>query len=237
MSTTTIEAPAGTRRVRDARAFRRYVAALILPVPALAIATQPLYRPAYGATGTAETLDAVAAHPGAQRLFVWTGALAMLTLVPAVLAAARLARRRRPVLAVCAAGVNMAAYLGAGLGFAAADMLNEVAARPGFDRAALVPYLDAVAGHGVFGVGIGLFVIGHIAGAVLLGCALWDVVPRWASVALIVSQPLHFVAFVILQNRYLDAASWGLTALGLTACAAVVLRTADDDWDLPPAGR
>ena len=237
MSTATIEAPAGTRRVRDARTFRRVVAALILPVPALAIATQPLYRPAYDATDTAAALDAIAAHPGAQRLFVWTGALALLTLVPAVLAAARLARRRRPVLAVWAAGVNLAAYLGAGLGFGAADMLYEVAARPGFDRSALAPYLDSVAAHGVFGLGIGLFVIGHIAGTVLLGCALWGVVPRWACVALIVSQPLHFVAFVVLQNRYLDAASWGLTALGLTVCAAVVLHTSDDDWDLPPATR
>jgi hypothetical protein len=43
------------------------------------------------------------------------------------------------------------------------------------------------------------------------------------------------VAFVILQNRYLDTAARGLTALGLAACAAVVLRTPDDEWDLPPA--
>ncbi len=48
------------------------------------------------------------------------------------------------------------------------------------------------------------------------------------------SQPLHFVAFVILQNRYLDTLSWGLTALGLAVCAVVVLRTPDDEWDLPP---
>ncbi len=40
---------------------------------------------------------------------------------------------------------------------------------------------------------------------------------------------------MILQNRYLDAASWGLTALALTVCAVVVLRTPDDEGDLPPA--
>lgn len=237
MSTVSIDAPTGTARRRDVRTLRRIAAAIVLPVPALAIATQPLYRPAYGEIETGPALDAIAARPGAQQVFVWTGALALLTLVPAFLAAARLARRRRPALAMAAAGVNTAAYLGAGLGFGTLDLLNEIAARPGQDRAALTGYLDAVAGHGVFGVGIGLFVIGHIAGAVLLGAALWGTVPRWASVALIVSQPLHFVAFVLVQNRILDAFSWGLTALGLAACAVVVLRTADDDWDLPPAGQ
>jgi hypothetical protein len=235
MSTATIDTPALNRRARDARTFRRYAAALVLPIPALAIATQPLYRPAYDATDTAATLEAVAASPGAQALFVWTGALALLTLVPAFLAAARLARRRRPVLATWAAGVNLAAYLGAGLGFGSLDLASEVAARPDLDQATMVAYLDAYATHGVFNVGVGLFVLGHIAGAILLGVALWGVIPRWASIALIVSQPLHFVAFVILQNRYLDAATWGLTALGLTTCAAVVLRTPDDQWDLPPA--
>jgi hypothetical protein len=233
MSTATIEAPP-TRRTRDARRFRRLAAAAILPVPALAIATQPLYRPAYGELDTAAALEAVAASPGAQALFVWTGALALLTLVPAVLAAARLARRQRPVLATWAAGVNLAAYLGAALGFGSFDLANEVAARPDFERATMVAYIDAFAAHGVFGLGIGLFVLGHIAGAVLLGLALWGIVPRWASVALTISQPLHFVAFVILQNRYLDAVTWGLTALGLIACAVVVLRTPDDEWDLPP---
>ena len=237
MSTTVAPAPQVTRRPRDARTLRRVAAALVLPVPALIIATQPLYRPAYGAPDTASTLDAVAAHPAAQTVFVWTTALAMLTLVPAFLAAARLARRRRPVLATWATGVNLAAYLGAGLGFGGYDMATEVAARPGADRAALSAHLDAVASHGVFGLSIGLFVLGHVAGAVLLGAALWGVVPRWAAGALIVSQPLHFVAFVVLQNRYLDAASWGLTAAGLAACAVVVLRTPDDEWDLPPAGR
>jgi len=235
MSAPTVDRPGTSRRPRDARTFRRFAAAVVLPIPALAIATQPLYRPAYGTADPATALQQVAERPAAQSVFVWTGALAMLTLVPAFLAAARLARRRRPVLATWAAGVNLAAYLGAGLGFAAFDLATEVAAGPRFDRAALVPYLDAFAAHGVFGLGIGLFVLGHIAGAVLLGAALWDIVPRWAAVALIVSQPLHFVAFVVLQNRYLDAASWGLTAAGLIACAAVVLRTPDDEWDLPPA--
>jgi hypothetical protein len=233
MSTETLLRTRG--RTRDGRTLRRIAAALILPLPALAIATQPLYRPGYDTLETNATLDAVAADPGAQTLFVWTGALAMLTLVPAFLAAARLARRRRPLLATWAAGVNLAAYLGAGLGFAGLDLATEVAARPDLDRSTMVTFIDGYATHGVFGVGIGLFVIGHIVGAVLLGLALRGTIPDWASIAMVVSQPLHFVAFVILQNRYLDTASWGLTAVALTVCAVTVLRTPDDEWDLPAA--
>lgn len=233
MSTDTLPRTRGP--ARDGRTLRRVAAALIMPLPALAIATQPLYRPGYDTIETDAVIDAVAANPGAQTLFVWTGALAMLTLVPAFLAAARLARRRRPLLATWAAGVNLVAYLGTGLGFGALDLATEVAAGPGLDRSTMVAFIDGYATHGVFNLGVGLFVIGHIVGAVLLGLALRGTVPRWAAIAMIVSQPLHFVAFVVLQNRYLDAASWGLTALALTVCAVAVLRTPDDEWDLPAA--
>jgi hypothetical protein len=114
-------------------------------------------------------------------------------------------------------------------------VVTEVAARSDLDRPTMVAFIDGYSTHGVFNVGVGLFVIGHIVGAVLLGLALRGTVPGWASIAMIASQPLHFVAFVVLQSRYLDAASWGLTALALTVCAVTVLRTPNDEWDLPAA--
>ena len=53
-----------------------------------------------------------------------------------------------------------------------------------------------------------------------------------------VSQPIHFVAFVVLDNQYVDAlAGWGFTAVGFVAVAVALLRTRDDDWDLPPTSR
>ncbi|MGW6278455.1 hypothetical protein [Kribbella sp. NPDC055071] len=219
-------------RPRDVRTARRVAAAIVLPIPAFCIAfAQP---PEYGAADTRAALDAIGAHLGAKHLAVWLGAVVMLTLVPAFLAAARLARQRRPLLAAAAALVNMAAYLGSGLGLAASDIYLETAAKPGFDRDVMARFLDAATSHGVFGLSIGLFVICHIIGAVLLGIALWGIIPRWASIVLIVSQPLHFVAFVILQNQVLDITSWALTGVGLTVCAAVVLRTSNDHWDLAP---
>jgi hypothetical protein len=219
---------------RDVRRFRRLLAAALLPVPPLAVAVLRLIWPPFSASDTAEALTQVAEHPAAQEAVVWLGTIMTLTMVPAVLAAARLARRRRPTLAMAAVGVNLLAYLGA-TPLYANDLMTLVAARPQYDRAALVPYLDAVAAHPASGIGFGLFVLGHIIGMILLGAALWRIIPRWASVALIASQPLHFVAFVVLGVQPLDAMAWGLTALGFVACALTVLRTADSDWDLPPA--
>jgi hypothetical protein len=97
-----------------------------------------------------------------------------------------------------------------------------------------VPFLDAVGAHPATGVGLGAFVLGHIVGMVLLGAALWRIIPRWASVALIVSQPLHFVAYILLGIQPLDAFAWALSAVGFVACALTILRTPDSDWDLAP---
>jgi hypothetical protein len=224
-----------TRGPRDARRARRLAAAILLPVAPLSVAVLRLIWPAFSATDTRTSLDAVAAHPGAQEAVLWLSLLMTLTMVPAVLAAVRLARRRRPALAMLTAGVNLVAYLAGATALVAPDLLALVAARGGYDRATVEPFIDAVNAHPSIGVGLVLFVIGHIGGMILLGAALWRIIPVWASVALIVSQPLHFIAYVVLQIRLLDGLSWGLTALGFIACAVAVARTPDDDWDLPPA--
>ena len=61
--------------------------------------------------------------------------------------------------------------------------------------------------------------------------------PFRSSVALIVSQPLHFVAYVVLGLQPLDAFSWALTAVGFIACSVAILHTPDSDWDLAPEPR
>ena len=229
------QAAAPTRGPRDVRRARRLTAAILLPVAPLSVAVLRLIWPAFSASDTAASVDAVAARPGAQEAVLWLSLVMTLTMVPAVLAAVRLARRRRPVLAMCAAGVNVVAYLAGATALVAPDLLTLVAVRGDHDRATIVPVIDAVNAHPTIGLGLILFVIGHIAGMILLGTALWRIIPAWASIALIVSQPLHFIAYVVLQIQLLDGLAWGLTALGFTACALAIVRTPDNDWDLPPA--
>ena len=77
-----------------------------------------------------------------------------------------------------------------------------------------------------------IFVIGHVLGTVLLGIALWRgrTVHPAAALAVLVSQPLHFVAAVILGSNWLDLFAWGLNAAGFAVVAVVVLRMSDEDW-------
>jgi hypothetical protein len=48
------------------------------------------------------------------------------------------------------------------------------------------------------------------------------------------SQPLHFVAVLIVVSPQLVLVAWGLNAIGFAAAAIAILRLSDDDWDLPP---
>ena len=74
------------------------------------------------------------------------------------------------------------------------------------------------------GIATALFVVGHVLGTVLLGLAMLrsGCVPAWAAVITTISQPLHFVAAVIVPNHTLDGAAWGLNAVGFAVAALAV---------------
>lgn len=89
--------------------------------------------------------------------------------------------------------------------------------------------------HPALDVAVGIFLIGHVVGTILLGSALWRsrAVPRWAALLTIVSQPLHIVAAVVLVSHPLDLAAWAMQAVGFTAAAWAVIRLPDEQWDIP----
>jgi hypothetical protein len=225
-----------TGRRHDDRRLRRRVAAALMVLPGFCVAAATVISPVYGLEGTDEIVRGLAGHTTRYQVGLWLGVVAFLTLVPAFLAAGRLARRRRPLLATAATAVNGVAYLGLGLGLASVDALMLVASRqPGGDQPEVIAFLEALEANAVFGLSAGLFVIGHVLGAVLMGLALRGSVPTWAWVTMAISQPGHFVAYVLLQEQVLDAATWALTGVALSACAVAVVRTRDDDWDLAPS--
>jgi hypothetical protein len=163
----------------------------------------------------------VVADPGAQSAVLWCAYLALLTLPLGVLIVARVAVRARPVLGAVAGAV---AWLGfASLPITAAvDQVPLAAPTAGLDPAGTAALVDAVAAHPTQSLALAVFVAGHIVGTVLLGVAIWSVVPRWAAVALVVSQPLHLLFAVAVVNHPLDAVSWALTAVGFAAAARVL---------------
>jgi hypothetical protein len=78
-----------------------------------------------------------------------------------------------------------------------------------------------------------LFVIGHVLGTTLLGVAMWRsrIVGRWAAVAVMVSQPIHFIAAVIVSSHTLDLVGWGLQAVGFAAVGWAILQLRNDEWE------
>jgi hypothetical protein len=220
------------RQLPDVRRFQRMAAAVVLLVPATTIAIGRLV--VTDDSDTRKALDLIAADPGRHFTFALLGFFAMLTVVPAFLAAARLARRRRPLLTMIALGVNLVAYLG-GWALAAIDNMYLAGGMlPVAQRDGAAALIDAMWSDGLAGISTLLMVIGHVLGAILMGLALRGSIPTVGWVAMILSQPGHVFAFVVFPSPVMDALAWGLMALAFAICAVTVLRTPDDDWDLPP---
>jgi hypothetical protein len=232
-STVKINSTAGkTSAVRDARSFQRYAAAVIMLVPATSVAIARLFQT--DDSDTRRTLDLIAANPDRQFTFALLGFLGLLCVVPAFLAAARLSRRRRPVLTTVALAVNLVGYLGA-FAMPAIDNLYLIgAALPPEQRDTAAMVIDKMWSSGIPGVSTNLFVLGHILGAILMGLALRGSIPTVGWLAMLLTTPVHVLAFVVLQMPALDMAAWLLMTVAFACCAFTIIRTPNDEWDLPP---
>ena len=197
--------------------------ALLLPIGPAAIAVLRLILPYYTESTASGTVAAVGAHQGRQGAVLWLAYLGILTLVPGLLAAAGVCREASPRLTAWALGLSVPGYLSLGM-LVGADHVLWSASDSGLSRADAVSVVDA--GHPSIDVAIGVFVLGHVIGTVLLGAALLRSgrIPSWAGWAIAVSQPLHFIATVILGSPQVDFVAWSLTAVGMAVVARAVLN-------------
>jgi hypothetical protein len=197
--------------------------ALLLPVGPAAIALLRLILPYYTEGDAAGTIAAVDADPGRQSAVLWLAYIGMLTLVPGLIAAARICRVAAPRLTTWALGLAVPGYLSLGM-FLGSDHLLWSVTDAGLSGADSVAVFEA--GHLSIDVAIGVWVVGHVVGTVLLGLALLRSgrIPAWAGWAIAVSQPLHFVATVILGSPQVDFVAWSLTAVGMAFVAREVLK-------------
>ena len=218
---------------RDLRRASRWLAALLLPIGPAAVAVLRFVLPYSTVDSSGTIATKVGQDPGSQSLVLWLALLGTLTLVPAVLWVARLTRRHAPRLTAAAVLLLVPGYLMLGW-IAAPDLLLWAGTRAGMDSASLAALYDH--SHPAGAVADAVFVVGHVVGTVLLGLAMWRsrAVPRWAAAVTMLSQPLHFVAAVIVASHPLDLVAWGLNAVGFAAAGLAIVRLRDDEWDLPP---
>ena len=198
----------------------RRVALLLLPVGPLAVAVVRLVLPYYTADGDLETARSVIAHPDRQSLVLWLGLVAVITLVPGLIAVGDLLPASR--LKAWAFGLLIPGYLCLGV-LLAQDYVLWSAAKAHQSATQIAALLHAA--HPSAEIAVVIFVVGHVVGTVLLGIALVRShrIPMWAGVAVAVSQPIHFVALVALGSPELDLVGWGLLAIGLAACIRPLL--------------
>lgn len=186
----------------------------LLPIGPLAIAILRLILPYDTTDDPAAILQKVAQAPDTQNWVIWLGFVGMLTMAPAVIWIGRATHERSPKTTTAAVILLVPAYLSLGL-LVAQDAANQNG------HTITHPALDAATG---------VFVAGHVIGTVLLGAAMWQAgLPRWAAAATAISQPLHFVAAVIITSHELDFAAWGLNAVGFAAVAFAAQRNFGPD--------
>ena len=205
----------------------RTALAILMPIGPLAIAVLRGILP-YSTTDSNTVVAAkVAAHQGTEMIVIWLTFVALLTLIPGVIALGMLARRGAPRLGTTGLVVATAGFLSLFWStVAGSDNVALAAARIGVSPALTGRLLDSMGAIPAIGLGSDLFVIGHILGLVLIGIALWRgrVVPSWAALLIAVSQVLHFIFAVIVPVHALDGLAWGLTAVGFAVAALALVR-------------
>lgn len=214
----------------DLRHATRVFAALVVPIGAACVAVLRYVLPYTTSDDSADAVSAIAAAPGRQSLVVWLGFIAVLTLVPGVLFVGRVTRSRAPRLTAAALLLLVPGYLAIGF-LVAGDAATWYAVTHDFPEEATVGLFEG--GHPALLASAGVFVLGHVLGTVLLGIALLksrSVAPV-AAWLVIVSQPAHFVAAVIVGSHVLDLAAWGANAVGFAAVSLAILRMSDQEWD------
>jgi len=213
-------APTAVTPAVQRRPPARWLAALIIPIGPAAVALLRYVLP-YNTTDDEATVVAkILANPDRQSLVLWLSFVAILTLVPGAIWVSRLTQPQAPRLTAVALVLLVPGYLALPW-LGTSDLITWMGSDIGLDAGTLTRLTGAT--HPTTDIAGLLFVVGHVIGTVLLGLAMWTskAVPRWAAVLTMISQPLHFVAAVVVTSHPLDLAAWGMQAVGFAVAAYV----------------
>ena len=217
----------------DVRPVSRWFAALVLPIGPAAVALLRYLLPYDTADDVSTIVNKTVDNLDRSSMVLWLGYIAILTLVPGAYYVGRLTRRRTPWLTAIALLLVVPGYLSLPW-IASSDAFTWSAGTAGLDVGSITRAVDVT--HGSMNLAGTFFVVGHVLGTILLGLAIWRsrIVGRWAAVAVMVSQPIHFISAVVITSHTLDLFGWGLQAVGFAAVGWAILRMSDDEWQPLP---
>ncbi|PQZ93769.1 hypothetical protein CQ018_08940 [Arthrobacter sp. MYb227] len=221
---------------RDMRTFWRVTAAAVITLGPFGILMIRAIMPYW----TTDSPDAIVsqslANQGTLDLMVWSGIVFAPMLLLSVLAISYVARRGSPLLAMLGGGLG---FVGWSMGATTVNMdyLVSQLGASGFDHQSITDIGDALQNSTFAAVGGIIWLIGHIVGMILTGIALGraKILNWWVAGALMVSQPFHFIAAVVVPSRLLDVTmGWGLTTVASVFVSIALLKMSNDEWDLGP---
>ena len=218
--------------MRDRRSFWRVLLAVVAPLPFLAKGVYYLISPVAGDASFHDSVTAFEDHRGLLETMKWLDAVFVVTLIPATIAAAWVARRGAPRLTTAGAFIALSGF------FTGIALLGGVETPPlvtvqhHLDPSTMSDLQDALEGEPLLGIASLLFIAGVVIGLGLLGGALRRSrsVPAWAAFAVMVGGATHpFIPTSIGQGVGLLVA-----AVGFTGVSLALWRMSNDEFDLAP---
>jgi hypothetical protein len=218
--------------IHDRRAVWRILLAVIAPMPMLAKGVFYLLSPTSGDAPFTTTVAAMEAHRELLEPMKWLDAVFVVTLIPATVAAAWVARRGAPRLTTVGALIALSGFLAGIALLGGVETPELVTAQHHLDPTTMSALRDTMEGEPLMGIASLLFIVGVVFGLGLLGGALKrsGAVPAWAAIAVMVGGATHpFIPTSVGQGIGLLVA-----AAGFAGVSVALLKMSNDQFDLPP---
>ena len=235
MSATTEPAPlasaASASQPRDRRGFWRILLAIIVVLPMPAKGVFYLLTPVAGDVTFQESVSSFEAHRGILETLKWFDAVFVVTLIPATIAVAWVARRGAPRLTTAGAVIALTGFL-VGISLLGGVMTPAlVTVQHDLDVTSMAALDGAVHHEPLLGIASLLFVVGVVLGLGLLGGALTRSrsVPAWVGLAVMVGGATH----PFIPNHIGQGIGLFVAAAGFTGVSVALLRMTNDEFDLP----
>jgi hypothetical protein len=235
MSATTEPGPlamaASAKQPRDRRGFWRILLAVIVVLPMPAKGVYYLLSPVAGDVTFQESVASFEAHRGILETLKWLDAVFVVTLIPATIAAAWVARRGAPRLTTAGAVVALTGFL-IGMPLLGGVMTPAlVTVQHDLDVTAMAAVDGALHHEPLLGFASLLFIVGVVVGLGLLGGALKRSrsVPAWVGIAVMLGGATH----PFIPNHIGQGIGLFVAAAGFAGVSVALLRMTNDEFDLP----
>jgi hypothetical protein len=226
---------AAPEQLHDQRGFWRILLAVVTALPMLAKGVYYVLSPVSGDASFKESVAAFEAHQDLLEAMKWLDAVFVVTLIPATIGVAWVARRGAPRLTAAGAFIALTGFFTGIALLGGVETPALVTVQHDLDHSTMAALDDAMHHEPLLGIASLLFIVGVVVGVGLLGGALKRsrAVPTWAAYAVMLGGATHpFIPTSVGQGIGLLVA-----AAGFAAVSAALVRMPNDEFDLPATHR